>query len=233
MFRSLSSAWLCYRSDHRGFCSGTSLLVILMLCLYNCGIQASLTVGPGGDFPRVSGNCVTEHPDPVVVLKPLHLTHFPPSPSFLDVLLYAISHDELPALLFSVILLVSVGRFQERRWGTVPFLALSALTVTILPFLYTLLLFVGSGEATRICGHSAIQLTLFTAQCRQETPRRLPRCLPAWFLPWLLLLMAVLLLPGTPVLLHFCSLFIGHNCILFFLMSYFCISVRLWLEGRG
>ncbi|CAG08483.1 unnamed protein product, partial [Tetraodon nigroviridis] len=204
MFRSLSSAWLCYRSDHRGFCSGTSLLVILMLCLYNCGIQASLTVGPGGDFPRVS-----------------------------DVLLYAISHDELPALLFSVILLVSVGRFQERRWGTVPFLALSALTVTILPFLYTLLLFVGSGEATRICGHSAIQLTLFTAQCRQETPRRLPRCLPAWFLPWLLLLMAVLLLPGTPVLLHFCSLFIGHNCILFFLMSYFCISVRLWLEGRG
>uniref|UniRef100_H3DEJ7 Uncharacterized protein n=1 Tax=Tetraodon nigroviridis TaxID=99883 RepID=H3DEJ7_TETNG len=88
MFRSLSSAWLCYRSDHRGFCSGTSLLVILMLCLYNCGIQASLTVGPGGDFPRVS-----------------------------DVLLYAISHDELPALLFSVILLVSVGRFQERRWG--------------------------------------------------------------------------------------------------------------------
>lgn len=138
--------------------------------------------------------------------------------SFLDVLLYAFSHDELPALLFSVILLVLVGRCQERRWGTVTFVALSALTVIVLPFLYTLLLFVGSGEATRLSGHSAIQLTLFTAQCRQVTQRRLLRCLPVWFLPWLLLLMAVLLLPGTPVLLHVCSIFIGHNCILFCLI---------------
>ncbi|XP_056888609.1 rhomboid domain-containing protein 3 isoform X2 [Takifugu flavidus] len=68
-----------------------------------------------------------------------------------------------------------------------------------------------NGEATRICGHSAIQLTLFTTQCRQVTQRRLLRCLPVWFLPWLLLLMTVLLLPGTPVLLHFCSICIGYN----------------------
>lgn len=138
--------------------------------------------------------------------------------------LHAFSHDELPALLFSVILLVSVGRCQEHRWGTVTFLALSALTITILPFLYTLLLFIGSGEATRICGYSAIQLTLFTTQCRQVTQRRLLRCLPVWFLPWLLLLMTVLLLPGTPVLLHFCSICIGHNCILFCLIIHlYCI----------
>lgn len=153
--------------------------------------------------------------------------------SFLDVLLYAFSHDELPALLFSVILLVLGGRYQERRWGTVTFLALSALTIALLPFLYTLLLFVGSGEATRICGHSAIQLTLFTAQCRQVTQRRLLRCLPVWFLPWLLLLMGVLLLPGTPVLLHLCSIFIGHNCILLCLISHLCISAYFygWLVG--
>lgn len=130
-------------------------------------------------------------------------------------LLYAFSHDALSALLFSVILLALAGRYNERRWGTVTFLALSALTIIILPFLYTLLLFVGNGEATRICGHSAIQLTLLTAQCRQVSRRKLLGCLPGWFLPWLLLLLGVLFLPGTPVLLHFCSIIIGHNCILF------------------
>lgn len=148
-------------------------------------------------------------------------------------LLYAFSHDELSALLFSVILLALAGRYNERRWGTVTFLALSALTVTILPFLYTLLLFVGNGEATRICGHSAIQLTLLTAQCRQVSRRRLLGCLPGWFLPWLLLLLGVLLLPGTPVLLHFCSIIIGHNCILFCLISHLYLSVYVYSWGRG
>uniref|UniRef100_A0A8P4KGB5 Rhomboid domain containing 3 n=1 Tax=Dicentrarchus labrax TaxID=13489 RepID=A0A8P4KGB5_DICLA len=123
-------------------------------------------------------------------------------------------HDELPSLLVSVALLLLVGRCQERRWGTVAFLALSILTMTILPLIYTLVLFVGGGEASRISGYSAIQLALFTAQCRQVTQRRLLRCLPVWFLPWLLLLIGLLLLPGTPALLHFCAICIGHNCIL-------------------
>lgn len=134
--------------------------------------------------------------------------------------LYAFSHDELPSLLVSVALLLLVGRCQERRWGTVAFLALSALTMTVLPPLCTLVLFVGGGEATRVCGYSAIQLALFTAQCRQVTQRRLLRCLPVWFLPWLLLLVGLLLLPGTPALLHFCSICIGHNCILSCLFSH-------------
>ncbi|XP_044053544.1 rhomboid domain-containing protein 3 isoform X2 [Siniperca chuatsi] len=121
------------------------------------------------------------------------------------------SHDELPSLLVSVVLLLLVGRCQERRWGTFAFLALSILTMAILPLLYTLVLFVGGGEASRICGYSAIQLALFTAQCRQVSQRRLLRCLPVWFLPWLLLLIGLLLLPGTPALLHFCTIFIGHN----------------------
>lgn len=128
--------------------------------------------------------------------------------------LYAVSHDEQPSLLLSVALVLSVGRCQERRWGTVAFLALSALTTTALPLLYTLVLFVFGGEATRVCGYSAIQLALITAQCHQVTQKRLLRCLPVWFLPWLFLLVGLLLLPGTPALLHFCSICIGHNCIL-------------------
>ena len=129
-------------------------------------------------------------------------------------LLYALSHDELPSLLVSVALLLLFGPCQERRWGTVALLVLSVLTMTMLPLIYALVLFVGGGEASRICGYSAIQLALITAQCRQITQRRLLRCLPVWILPWLLLLAGLLLLPGTPALLHFCAICIGHNCIL-------------------
>uniref|UniRef100_A0A3Q3E4Z4 Peptidase S54 rhomboid domain-containing protein n=1 Tax=Labrus bergylta TaxID=56723 RepID=A0A3Q3E4Z4_9LABR len=104
---------------------------------------------------------------------------------FTDVFLYAFSHDEPSSLLVSVALLLLFGPCQERRWGSVAFLALSVLTLATLPLLYTLVLFVGGAEASRICGYSAIQLALFTVQCRQVTQRRLLRCLPVWFLPWL------------------------------------------------
>ncbi|KAI3372851.1 hypothetical protein L3Q82_023302 [Scortum barcoo] len=178
----LSSVWFWFGSDRSGLCLGTFVLVTLMVLIYTGGIQASLSLGPGGDFPRLR-----------------------------DVFLYALSHDELPSLLVSVAFLLSVGPCQERRWGTVAFLALSILTMAILPLVYSLVLFVGGGEASRIYGYSAIQLALFAAQCRQVAQRRLLRCVPVWFLPWLLLLVSLLLLPGTPALLHFCTIFIGHN----------------------
>uniref|UniRef100_A0A096MGW9 Rhomboid domain containing 3 n=1 Tax=Poecilia formosa TaxID=48698 RepID=A0A096MGW9_POEFO len=128
-----------------------------------------------------------------------------------DVFLYALSHDDSPSLLISVVLLLLLGSCQERRWGSVTFLLLSIITITTLAFIYTLVLFVVGGEASRICGFSAIQLALFTAQCRQATQRRLLRCLPVWFLPWLFLLSGLLLLPGTPALLHLCAICIGHK----------------------
>lgn len=206
------SVWFWFGSDRPGFCLGTSLLITLMLLLYTGGIQASLSLGPGGDFPRFRGNCA------FIVICLLMFQYVcvcvTPSLSSSDVFLYAFSHDELPSLLISVALLLLVGRCQERRWGTVAFLALSILTLILSPLLYGLVLFVGGGEASRICGYSAIQLALFTAQCRQVTQKRVMRCLPVWFLPWLLLLIGLLVLPGTPALLHFCTICIGHNCIL-------------------
>ncbi|RVE68256.1 hypothetical protein OJAV_G00089400 [Oryzias javanicus] len=173
---------LWFGLDRPGFCLGTSLLISSILLIYAFGIQASLSLGPGGEFPRLR-----------------------------DVFLYALSHEDVPSLVVSVVLLLLFGPSQERRWGTVALLALSFLTMSILPLLYVLVLFVGGGEASRICGYSAIQLALFTAQCRQTTQRRLLRCLPVWMLPWLLLLLGLLLLPGTPALLHFCAICIGHN----------------------
>uniref|UniRef100_G3P1B3 Rhomboid domain containing 3 n=2 Tax=Gasterosteus aculeatus aculeatus TaxID=481459 RepID=G3P1B3_GASAC len=188
MLHRVSPAWFWCGSERAGFCLGTCVCAALALLTYAAGVQASLTVGPGGDFPRLT-----------------------------DVLLYAFSHDELLSLLVSVALLLLVGPSQERRWGTVAFLLLSILTTAAVPLLYALLLFVGGAGPSRICGCSAVQLALLAAQCRQVAARRLLRCLPLWFLPWLLLLVGVVLLPGTPALLHFCAILLGHNYTMAFI----------------
>lgn len=182
MISRILSVWSWFGSNRPGFFSGTLLLLLIMLSVHAGGIQASLSLGPEGNIPR-----------------------------FRDVFLFALSHDDAPSLLVNLCSLLLVGPCQERRWGTVTFLALSAVSMAALPCAYSLVLWVGVGEASRVCGYSAVQLALFTAQCRQVRGRRLLRCVPPWLLPWLILLMALLLLPGTPALLHFCAICIGHN----------------------
>ncbi|CAB1319848.1 unnamed protein product, partial [Coregonus sp. 'balchen'] len=110
---------------------------------------------------------------------------------------------------------------QERRWGTVAFLAFSLISIACLPQLYAILLFISGNEASRVCGSSSTQLALFTAKCHQVTQRKLLRCVPVWFLPWLLLLLNLVLLPRqhtwtAPLLCHtdrtqlyHCASFIG------------------------
>ncbi|XP_053725798.1 rhomboid domain-containing protein 3 isoform X2 [Synchiropus splendidus] len=180
--RSLLSPWSRVGPDGRGFCLGTCAVISTILVVHAAGVQASLSLGPGAELP-----------------------------SFREVFLYALSHDDLPSLLVSVGLLLLAGPSQERRWGTAVFLALSILTTLCLPLVYALVLFVLVGEPSRVCGYSAIEMALLTAQCRQVTPRRLFKWVPVWFLPWCLLLLGMLLLPGTPALLHFCAISVGHN----------------------
>ncbi|KAM6965267.1 rhomboid domain-containing protein 3 isoform 1-T1 [Aplochiton taeniatus] len=182
MLDRIFSVWFWFGSNRPGFYIGTSLMLTVMLLMWSGGIQASLSLGPGGEFPGLK-----------------------------DVSLYAFSHDELSSLLYNAMLLLLLGPCQERRWGTVSFLSLSLLSVAILPPIYTLVLCAGGGEASRISGYSATQLALFTAQSRQVTQRKVLRCIPVWLLPWILLLLSLLLLPSTPVLLHFCAICVGHN----------------------
>ncbi|XP_067084419.1 rhomboid domain-containing protein 3 [Osmerus mordax] len=180
MLEPVLSLW--FGSNQPGFFLGSTCLVSAMMLMWLGGIQASLSLGPGGEFP-----------------------------GFRDLSLYAVSHDELPSLLYNALLVLLLGPCQERRWGTFTLLVLSILSMVLLPPLYTLLLFIGGGEASRISGFSAVQLALFTAQCRQVKQRKMLRCIPVWFLPWLLLLFNLLLLPNTSPLLHFCAICIGHN----------------------
>lgn len=190
MIPRIVSVWSGFVSDGSGFFSGTVLILLVMVSVHGGGIQASLSLGPEGNFPGIK-----------------------------DVLLYALSHDDAPSLLVNVCCLLLVGPCQERHWGTVAFLALSAFSMAAVPCVYSLVLWVGLAEASRVCGYSAVQLALFTAQCRQVRRRRLLWCVPSWLLPWLALLLDLLLLPGSPALLHLCAICIGYNYSPFFIGS--------------
>ncbi|KAM8864988.1 LOW QUALITY PROTEIN: rhomboid domain-containing protein 3 [Synchiropus picturatus] len=205
---SLLPPWFRLGPDGRGFCVGTCVVISAILVVHAGGVQASLSLGPGAELPSFRGTCLLSvstdshrrrrRPDHCSVLVP-------------ELFLYALSHDDLPSLLVSVGLLLAAGPSQERRWGTAVFLGLSVLSALSLPLVYGLLLSVLVGEPSRVCGYSAIEMALLTAQCRQVTRRRLVKWVPLWFLPWCLLLLGMLLLPGTPALLHFCAISLGHN----------------------
>ncbi|XP_051516741.1 rhomboid domain-containing protein 3-like [Myxocyprinus asiaticus] len=182
MLDHLFSGWIWCASNRPGFCSGTFLISIFILSTWLSGIHASLSLGPGGEFP-----------------------------GFYDFIFYALSHEELTSFLYNIILLLWLGPCQERRWGTFVFLALSFLSTVLLPPIYALFLFVTGDEASRVSGYSATHLALFTAQCRQVKQRRVLRHVPVWFLPWFFLLLNLFLLPSAPGLLHFYAICLGLN----------------------
>ncbi|TRY81910.1 hypothetical protein DNTS_013377 [Danionella cerebrum] len=168
--------------NRSGCCSGTLVILMLILSTWLCGIQASLSLGPGGEFPGLY-----------------------------DFIFYAFSNEELTSILHNISLLLWLGPCQERRWGTFVFLALSCISTLLLPPIYALFLFVTGDEASRVSGYSATHLALFTAQCRQVKQRRVLRCVPVWLWPWLVLLLDLFLLPSVPGLLHFYAICLGLN----------------------
>ncbi|KPP56875.1 rhomboid domain-containing protein 3-like, partial [Scleropages formosus] len=127
--------------------------------------------------------------------------------------LHAVSHEDLPSLLYSAALLVTLGQWQERRWGSVVFLGLSLLSAALPVLLYTLVLFVSGTRAGRMCGYSAAHLAMFTAQCGDTKRKRVVHQVPVRSLPMVLLLIDTWLLPNTPVLLHVCGICNGEKFV--------------------
>lgn len=182
MLNNIFPAWMWSGSNRPGCCSGTFLILSLIVSTWLCGIHASLSLGPGGEFP-----------------------------GFYDFIFYAFSNEELTSFLHNISLLLWIGPCQERRWGTFTFLTLSFISALLLPPIYALFLFVTGDEASRVSGYAAIHLALLTAQCRQVKQRRVLRFVPVWFLPWLLLIFDLFLLPSAPGLLHFYAICLGLN----------------------
>ncbi|KAM6965268.1 rhomboid domain-containing protein 3 isoform 2-T2 [Aplochiton taeniatus] len=51
MLDRIFSVWFWFGSNRPGFYIGTSLMLTVMLLMWSGGIQASLSLGPGGEFP--------------------------------------------------------------------------------------------------------------------------------------------------------------------------------------
>lgn len=58
----ISSVWCVLGTNRPGFYFGTTLLTALNVLVWLCGIQTSLTLGPGGEFPSLRGNniCIAQ-----------------------------------------------------------------------------------------------------------------------------------------------------------------------------
>ncbi|MBN3309370.1 RHBD3 protein, partial [Amia calva] len=122
----------------------------------------------------------------------------------------------MPSLLSSAAIMVVFGQWQERRWGTVCFVALSLISSSIPGLLYSLLIYIGVGQPSPVCGYSATHFAMFSAQCRYIKQRRVFQWVPVSAVPCLVLGVHFLVLPTSPVLLYLCAICVGSSYSLSF-----------------
>ncbi|XP_029423171.1 rhomboid domain-containing protein 3 isoform X2 [Nannospalax galili] len=132
-------------------------------------------------------------------------------------LTHALGHTALPGLLLSLLLLPTLGRWQECHLGTLRFLHASALLALATGLLAVLLAGLGVSSAAGGCGYMPVHLAMLAGQSH---------CpgwpwLPPWLLPWLLLVLTLLLSSEPPFLQLLCGLLAG--------MAYAAGAFR-WLE---
>lgn len=149
----------------------------------------------------------------------------PPHMQVWRLLTYSFCHKGAPSLLCSAALLIVLSQRQERRWGTVRFLALSLLSATAPALIYALLVYLGVGSPGPVCGYSVAHFAMLSAHCRHARQRKILHRVPVPALPWLVLGLTSLLLPDSPALLHLCGVCVGTS---------YSSSFLGWLEkGEG
>lgn len=140
-------------------------------------------------------------------------------------LTHALGHTALPGLLLSLLLLPTLGWWQECRLGTLRFLHNSALLALAAGLLAVLLASLGVSNAAGGCGYMPVHLAMLAGQSYYPGWRQ--GTLPPWLLPWLLLALTLLLSSEPPFLQLLCGLLAGLACIL-------CLSPgTMWTCGRA
>lgn len=127
-------------------------------------------------------------------------------------LTHALGHTALPGLLLSLLLLPTLGWWQECHLGTLRFLHASALLALAAGLMGVLLAGLGVSSAAGGCGYMPVHLAMLAGQGYH--PRQPLGILPPWLLPWLLLALTPLLSSEPPFLQLFCGLLAGLACIL-------------------
>lgn len=122
-------------------------------------------------------------------------------------LTHALGHTALPGLLLSLLLLPTLGWWQECHLGTLRFLHASALLALAAGLMGVLLAGLGVSSAAGGCGYMPVHLAMLAGQGHH--PRQPQGVLPPWLLPWLLLALTPLLSSEPPFLQLFCGLLAG------------------------
>lgn len=173
-------AWDSPGSVSRALPLASSVLMLLMSCLWLLGAGPSLTLAP------------EQLLDPWQVHR--LLTH-------------AVGHTALPGLLLSLLLLCTLGWWQECHLGTLRFLHSSALLALATGLLAVLLAGLGMSNAAGGCGYMPVHLAMLAGQ--SYYPGWPQGTLPPWLLPWLLLALTLLLSSEPPFLQLVCGLLAG------------------------
>lgn len=176
-------AWDPPASLSRALPLASSVLMLLLSCLWLLGAGPSLRLAP---------ELLTE-PWQVHRL----LTH-------------ALGHTALPGLLLSLLLLPTLGWWQECHLGTLRFLHNSAVLALATGLLAVLLAGLGLSSAAGGCGYMPVHLAMLAGQ--SYYPGWPQRTLPPWLLPWLLLALTLLLSSEPPFLQLLCGLLAGLAC---------------------
>lgn len=127
-------------------------------------------------------------------------------------LTHVLGHTALPGLLLSLLLLPTLGWWQECRLGTLRFLHASALLALAAGLMGVLLAGLGVSRAAGGCGYMPVHLAMLAGQSYH--PRQPQRLLPPRLLPWLLLVLTPVISSEPPFLQLLCGLLAGLACIL-------------------
>ncbi|KAM6166083.1 rhomboid domain-containing protein 3 isoform 2-T2 [Erethizon dorsatum] len=158
----------------------SSVLMLLMTSLWLMGAGPSLTLAPE------------------LLLDPWQVHRL---------LTHALGHVTLPGLLLSLLLLPTLGWWQERHLGTLRFLHTSTLLSLATGLLAVLLAGLGVSSVGGSCGYMPVHLAMLAGQ--GHCPRWFWGVLPPRLLPWLLLALTPLLCSEPPFLQLLCGLLCG------------------------
>lgn len=173
-------AWDPPGSLYRALPLASSVLMLLLSCLWLLGAGPSLRLAPE------------------LLMEPWQVHRL---------LTHALGHTALPGLLLSLLLLPTLGWWQECHLGTLRFLHKSTMLALATGLLAVLLAGLGLSSAAGGCGYMPVHLAMLAGQ--SYYPGWPQRTLPPWLLPWLLLALTLLLSSEPPFLQLLCGLLAG------------------------
>ncbi|XP_067862002.1 rhomboid domain-containing protein 3 isoform X2 [Heptranchias perlo] len=137
---------------------------------------------------------------------------------------YCFSHGNILTLLINVTLLVVLSSRLEQQLGTIRYLYLSVLFAVLSALLYLLLGKLLNLEETPVCGFTTVQFAMVTLSCRSSEMKRtvIVAGISTAAVPWILLPVAYLVIPGSSILLHICGVIVG---LMYSYGFFFCLEL--------